>query len=206
MRIRRFRLFTHPISAFIAVLALCTSFCYATPQELILNGGFESGSGSPDNWASRGNGGYAVWKNDNWGQTGTWYIIAGTNGSSNQYQEWVQTTEVVPGTSLTFSVDSRTENWGTPTGYIQIDWKNAFGSIISSTQNTIFTGTKRLNWSRYSIGPVTIPAGAVIADFILHGGYYGTILFDQVSVMGEEVVNADFNGDNFVDFGDMPAL
>ena len=57
-------------TAFLVALALCSSLCFAVPQELVLNGGFESGSGSPDNWASRGNGGYAVWKNDNWGQTG----------------------------------------------------------------------------------------------------------------------------------------
>jgi glucosylceramidase len=208
MNIRRFKLLTATsISAFLALLTLCSSFCYAVPQELVLNGGFESGSGgNPNNWASRGNGGYAVWKNDNWGQTGTWYVNAGTNGSSGEYQEWVQTIATVPGTSCTFSVDSRTENWGTPTGYIKIDWKNATGTTISSTQKTLFSGSRKLTWARYSTGAVTIPSGAVTGDFILHGGYYGTILFDQVSVIGEPVVNADFNGDYIVDFEDFTLL
>jgi glucosylceramidase len=193
-------------TAFLVVSALCSNLCCAAPQELVLNGGFESGSGSPDNWASRGNGGYAVWKNDSWGQTGTWYVIAGTNGSSDQYQEWVQTIAVVSGTSFAFSVDSRTENWGTPTGYIQIDWKNAMGTTISSTQKILFSGSKKLTWARYSTGAMTVPPGAVTADFILHGGYYGTILFDQVSVIGEKFVNPDFNGDYIADFEDFSRL
>ena len=106
----------------------CRGLCFGAPQELILNGGFETGSaGVPDHWTSRGSGGYATWKNDSgWGKWGTWYVNVGATGSS-QYQEWVQTISVMPGTTCTFSVQSRTENWGSPTGYIKINWKNAIG-------------------------------------------------------------------------------
>lgn len=179
-----------------------SGLCLAIPQELILNGGFESGSGGvPNSWSSRGSGGWATWKNDNaWGKWGTWYVNAGA-ASSGQYQEWVQNISVAPGTTCTFSVQSRTEDWGSPTGYIQIDWKNTSGTIISSVQQTLYSGSQNLVWALYSLGPVTVPATAVTADIILHGGYYGTVLFDQVSVLSQGP-NTDFNGDYIVNFDD----
>jgi glucosylceramidase len=177
---------------------------------LALNGGFEDSSGGkPNSWSSRGNGGWAVWKIDeNWGQTGRCFVCAG-GYSGSEYQEWVQSIDVVPGTTCIFSVDSCTEDWGTPTGYIRINWKDAFGNTISTYTNMLFSGSRNTTWSQYSSGNITIPADTVTAEIILHGGISGTILFDQISFTGQVPpiqVNADFNGDLFVDFQDFAAF
>jgi glucosylceramidase len=195
---------------YLVLLTFCSNLCFAISQELILNGGFEESSGGkPNSWSSRGNGGWAVWKTgENWGQTAQCFVCCG-GYSGSEYQEWVQTIDVAPGTTCTISADSCTESWGTPTGYIRIDWKDLSGNTIDTYTNTIFFGICNTTWSRYSSSNITIPANAVTAEIILHGGISGTILFDQVSFNGKlppKQINADFNGDLFVDLQDFAIL
>lgn len=185
----------------IFVIALVCIFIYSADvqAELLKNPGFEDGDnpayhgGSwdetymPWDWWKYGEGGWASWKSV-WGgsdytaRTGDKLYAVGAWNSGNYYNAG-QSVPVNPGEVITFSVWAMTEDWGNPVGGLMIEWKDETDFTIGTEMLYDITGGVVSSvWTKYSLGPVTVPSGCVNTNVQIFGEAQGTMLFDDASV------------------------
>gem|GEM_PF-1083039 len=186
---------------FLIVALICFSMCLSASAELLENPGFEDGdnpfyhgypwdeSVDPTWWWDWGEGGWSTWKSVDGGSaypahTGDKLIAVGA-WTSGDYQNRGQTVAVNPGEVFTFTVWARTEEWdppSTPVGGLLVEWKDVCDVTIGSELlHDITNGSEDPTYDKYTLGPITAPAGAVNANVQLYGEARGTMLFDDCS-------------------------
>ena len=174
------------ILSLVGALAFAASTAHAA---LLVNGTFNAdvdANNRPDGWDSFGYGptGFADSKpgtgGDAFAVDGTRYInmgnygVAGTSGGG-----WYQTNAGIGGHSYTLTVDSATENYGSPTGEMRLIFIDAGGTELA--RNVLHTADNApnkpyANYSLTAIAPAT--AGQVKVEFATFGDV-GTLLFDN---------------------------
>jgi hypothetical protein len=182
----------------LAIAVICGLCAVPAGAELLVNPGFELGAPpppatwqegwTPANWFKWGVGGWASWKSisrqvipytsrsgDKFYAVGAW--------SGSDHQNIGQVVQVYPGEVFTFSVWAMTENWGTPFGYLLVQWYDVDGIQIGSTEYAnLMTGPQVLTYTQYSYTTTAAPVGAVTANFQIEGDASGTIMVDDASV------------------------
>jgi glucosylceramidase len=198
----------------VALLFFNLCFAVSLHANFLLNPGFEQGANNPWNeqtlpayWYKITNGGWSAWKNTaaSVGATGNNFINTGA-WNSGEYVRWHQNVSVKAGSFYSFSVDARTEDWGSssckPNGALLIQWKNSTGSQIGSIQRlSLFNGVVNTSWSRYDI-TAQAPANTISAAFMLEGSSCGTIMYDEAAVSQD----CDFDDNCWVDMYDFRSL
>ena len=154
----------------------------------LLNPGFEEGTwaidGLPDGWTGKSGAGtwYLDWKKDaELAHSGSKYMSLGGQAEAAAWM-WQRTTTVVPDERITFSAWMKTD-WGTPTGYLEINFKNASDESIYDYKVELFSEVVE-TWTLYSIS-YTAPAGTAFVDFVMVGDGEGMVCFDDVSAVPE---------------------
>ncbi|MBN2190213.1 MAG: carbohydrate binding domain-containing protein [Candidatus Aureabacteria bacterium] len=173
------------LPAFLVTLFL---FSQNVSANFLLNPGFEDGTwaidGLPDGWTGKGGAGtwYLDWKNDaELAHSGSKYMSLGGQAEAAAWM-WQRVTTVVPNERVTFSAWMKTD-WGTPTGYLEINFKNASDESIYDYKVEIFSEVVE-TWTLYSIS-YTAPAETALVDFVIVGDGEGMVCFDDVSAVPE---------------------
>ncbi|MDD5645363.1 MAG: PEP-CTERM sorting domain-containing protein [bacterium] len=173
-------------SLFFILLLISSQNVFAN---FLLNSGFEEGiwtsvADFPDDWTGKGGAGewYLDWKNDaGLAHSGSKYMSLGGQAEAAAWM-WQRVTTVVPDERVTFSAWMKTD-WGTPTGYLEINFKNAADESIYSHKVELFSEVVE-TWTLYSIS-YTAPAGTVFTDFVMTADGSGMVCYDDVSAVPE---------------------
>jgi hypothetical protein len=169
----------------VLVLAFSLMLPISSYANLLSNGGFENGTGeNPDNWWKWSNNwGWAGW-NSGGAHSGDKYVYAGGNNSAppEQFAIFGQNLGASSGDVYTFSVWAKTENWGTPTGSLRIEFKDEYGENIRVDTLELFGGAVNDTWTQYTLVAASAPVGTVTAQFLCYGGSSGTAQFDDAEV------------------------
>jgi len=183
----------------LCVLAVICGLCVVPAQaELLVNPGFELGAPpppgwsegwTPANWFKWGTpGGWAAWKSVS-RQAITFFPYNGDKffvvGAWNVGDSWHigQVVGVYPGEVFTFSVWAMTENFGTPYGYLLVQWYDVGGIQIGSDEYAnLMSGSQVSTYTQYSYETTAAPAGAVTANFQIQGDSQGSVMADDASV------------------------
>lgn len=183
------------------VLTGSTNTAYAATAQYVVNGGAESGSGSPSSWANWTNGsgtfswdssiahsgGKSLKINQATSAASLWYqnITSLTPGRSYILTGWVKTSGVVKGT------DSN--------AVISVEFHDSGGNFISSLQTVGFYST--VDWTEVTLR-FTVPTGTQTVQ--LGGNLWattGTVWFDDFSIIDQNRVE---NGDMEAGSGSLP--
>lgn len=180
-----------------------TNTAYAAPAQYVVNGGVESGSGTPSSWVNwTSGGGTFVWDTaikhagskslkitqTSSSVTSLWYqnITSLTPGRSYIFTGWIKTSSVVNGTNSN--------------AVLGVEFYNSGGGFISSLQTVKFYNT--VDWTMVTLR-FTVPIGTTTTQL---GGYLwattGTVWFDDFSIIDQNRVE---NGDMEAGSGSLPS-
>jgi hypothetical protein len=147
---------------------------------LLSNGGFENGTGeTPDNWWKWSNNwGWAGW-NSGGAHSGDKYVYVGgyENGQFAYFGQSLY--EVSPLAVYEYSVWAKTEDWGSPTGSLFVEFKDTNNESLRVDTLELFNGSKSNTWTQYTLTTGPTPEGTTSINFVLCGGVSGTAQFDD---------------------------
>ena len=154
----------------------------ATPSNLLLNSSFEDGTyvdetSTPDNWW-KGGSGWQAWKNTGGPYEGTKTVCVGSTSDSWSYfgQDVLN---ISAGKTYTFSAYVKTEDWGSPVGRLQVEFKDSNNSLIRADSLDVVSGINT-TWAQYTLITGAAPSGTTRANFMVWGKN-GSPLFDNLS-------------------------
>ena len=164
--------------------ALLLALPAVSSASLLSNRGFEEGtwtseSSIPDDWWKWTSGGWGSWKN-NAGQahSGSKFVCVGGNNSS-QYAIFGQDVfDMRAGAIYQFDAWVKTENWGSQTAKLRVEFKNSDNYVIVTDELMLFTGQKS-TWEQYTFTTDIAPVGTVQANFVCYGHGQGSVWFDD---------------------------
>lgn len=184
------------LALFIASICI---FAVSAKAELLINTGFENGGTPPpaawqEGWTPTGwfkwvgtTGGWASWKSMSrqslsyTARTGDkFYAIGGW--ANSDHGNIGQVVKVNPGEVFNFSVWARTETWGTPQGYILVQWFDSAGVQTGTDEFYQIISDQVTAWTQYSYTTTAAPSNAATANFQVEGDVSGTVMVDDASV------------------------
>lgn len=171
---------------FLAVASAVLFLPAASYAQLLSNGGFENGSGemADDWWKWSDNWGWAGWTTDSaQAHSGDKYVYAGGN-ENGQYACIGQSIyEVTSQAVYEFTAWAKTEDWGSPTGSLKVEFKDTNNDSIREDTIELFGGTISNTWTKYTLTTSPTPEGTTSINFVLYGGVSGTAQFDDAQAI-----------------------
>ena len=154
----------------------------ATPSNLLLNSSFEDGTyvdetSTPDNWW-KGGSGWQAWKNTGGPYEGTKMVCVGSTSDSWSYFGQ-DVFNISAGKTYTFSAYVKTEDWGSPVGRLQVEFKDSNNSLIRADYLDVVSGINT-TWAQYTLITGAAPSGTTRANFMVWGKN-GSPVFDSLS-------------------------
>jgi len=182
----------------LCVLAVICGLCVVPAQaELLVNPGFELGAPpppgwsegwTPANWFTWRVGGWCAWKSVSrqaityFPYNGDKFFVVGA-WNTPEHGNIGQVVQVYPGEVFTFSVWAMTENFGTPYGYLLVQWYDGSGVQIGTDEySNMMIASRVSTYTQYSYTTSAAPTGAVTANFQIQGDSQGSVMADDASV------------------------
>jgi hypothetical protein len=169
-----------------SVITVCLIISDFAAASVLSNGGFENGNwtselNTPTDWWKWGDSiGWASWKNNSSeAHSGSKFVRLGGNDSSQFADFGEDVLGIKAGAVYVFDAWVKTENWGSPTAILKVEFKNKDNWPIRTNKRTLFTGQKSI-WQKYTLKTAPAPAGTVRANFICEGIGKGSVYFDDI--------------------------